>query len=73
MERGFDYRGRRAAGRPRKMTEEQVAVATQLYFAEGMPVREVADAIHVSHMTVWRAISRTSGPEAVNAFMLGGR
>ena len=73
MEREFDDEGRKVAGRPRKMTTEQVSMAMQLYFVEGMPVRDVADAIHVSHMTVWRAISRTSGPEAVNAFMLSGR
>lgn len=54
-------------GRPRKMTDEQVAFATQLYFSEGMPVREVADAIKVSHMTVWRALARVSTVEAVEA------
>ena len=73
MDREFDDAERRHGGRPRKMSDEQVSMAMQLYFVEGMPVREVADAIKVSHMTVWRAIARTSGPEAVNAFMLGGR
>ena len=73
MEGEFGDEERRHGGRPRKMTDEQVSMAMQLYYVEGMPVRDVADAIHVSHMTVWRAISRTSGPEAVNAFMLGGR
>ncbi|HIH30320.1 TPA: Hin recombinase [Candidatus Micrarchaeota archaeon] len=48
------------AGRPRKMSQQQVSMAMQLYFSEGMPVREVADAIRVSHMTVWRALSRVS-------------
>lgn len=56
------------AGRPRKMTREQVALALQLYFSEGMPVREVADAMKVSHMTVWRAIVRSGEPEAPVAF-----
>jgi predicted DNA-binding protein (UPF0251 family) len=55
----------RAAGRPRKMTQEQLAMAARLYFGEGMPVREVADAMRISHMTVWRAISRVSVGEAV--------
>ena len=48
------------AGRRSKMRQKQVSMAMQLYFREGMPVREVADAIRVSHMTVWRALSRVS-------------
>jgi DNA-binding transcriptional regulator LsrR (DeoR family) len=55
----------RWAGRPRKMTEQQLVTALQLYYQEGWPVREVADAIHVSHMTVWRALSRVPVDEAV--------
>lgn len=60
-------------GRPRKMTDEQVSMAVRLYFHEGMPVREVADAIRVSHMTVWRAISRVSTDEAFSYLALGVR
>ena len=57
----------RAAGRPKKMTGKQLAVALRLYYCEGWPVREVADAIHVSHMTVWRAISRVPVEKAIGA------
>ncbi|VVC01490.1 Helix-turn-helix domain of resolvase [uncultured archaeon] len=55
----------RWAGRPRKMTDEQVSLAVQLYFQEGMPVREVADAIRVSHMTVWRALSKVTASDVL--------
>ena len=63
----------RQAGRPRKMTSGQLAVAARLYFGEGMPVREVADAISVSHMTVWRALSRVSVGDAVEEIQLYNR
>lgn len=49
-----------SVGRPRKMDSAMLAMAAKLYYEEGMPVREVADAMHVSHMTVWRALSRVS-------------
>ena len=63
----------RFGGRPRKMSEEQVSMAVQLYYSEGMPVREVADAMKISHMTVWRAIAKANEREAFNAFDLGWR
>lgn len=63
----------RQAGRPRKMTSGQLAMAARLYFREGMPVREVADAMRVSHMTVWRAISRVSAGDAVEEIQLCNR
>ncbi|MCX8195441.1 MAG: helix-turn-helix domain-containing protein [Candidatus Micrarchaeota archaeon] len=50
----------RSGGRPRKMSKEQVSMALRLYFGEKMPIREVADAMRVSHMTVWRVVSRAS-------------
>ncbi len=61
------------AGRPRKMSSQQLSMAVQLYFSEGMPVREVADAIRVSHMTVWRALSRVSASEAVEQMQMYNR
>ena len=66
-----DYAG--WVGRPRKMSREQVSMAVQLYFSEGMPVREVADAIRVSHMTVWRALSRVSASEAMGEMQMYDR
>ncbi len=68
-----DREERKWGGRPRKMTDEQVSVALRLYYEEGMAVREVADAVNVSHMTVWRAISRVSPDEAFNYLALGIR
>jgi DNA invertase Pin-like site-specific DNA recombinase len=63
----------RWAGRPRKMSEEQVALALQLYYVERMPVREVADALKLSHMTVWRAITRSQAEPVFNAYLQGWR
>lgn len=71
MDRKLEETG--SVGRPKKMTDEQVAMAMQLYYTERMPVREVADALKISHMTVWRAISRAEMPEAFNAFLSGVR
>jgi DNA invertase Pin-like site-specific DNA recombinase len=45
-------------GRPRALDETAAKEAEKLYFDEGMPVRDIADAMHVSHMTIWRAICR---------------
>jgi len=59
MENGEKYFAR-LVGRPHKLNQDQVSMAVHLYFNEGMPVREVADAIKVSHMTVWRALARVS-------------
>ena len=44
-------------GRPRALTEPEIAEAQKLYWEECMPVRAIADAFSVSHMTVWRAVS----------------
>ena len=44
-------------GRPRALTELEIAEAQKLYWEECMPVRMIADAMSVSHMTVWRAVS----------------
>ena len=69
----MDREERKWGGRPRKMTDEQVSVALKLYYEEGMAVREVADAVNVSHMTVWRAICRVSPDEAFSYLALGIR
>ena len=66
-----DFGEGRFGGRPRKMTDEQVSIAVQLYYNEGMPVREVADAMKLSHMTVWRAIARAHDHGAFNAYLAG--
>jgi len=50
------------SGRPKLLGEEEVALLESLYFKEGMSVREVADALHVSHMTVWRALCQLPSP-----------
>ncbi len=68
-----DFGEGRFGGRPRKMNDEQVSLAVQLYYNEGMPVREVADAMKLSHMTVWRAIARANSHEAFNAYLPGWR
>ena len=43
-------------GRPRALTRPEIAEAQKLYWEECMPVRVIADALAVSHMTVWRAV-----------------
>jgi hypothetical protein len=53
-------------GRPRALTEPEIAEAQKLYWEECMPVRAIADALSVSHMTIWRAVcvpSAASGQE----------
>jgi len=45
-----------AKGRPRRLSEQEVAMLEELYFQERMSVRKVADVLNVSHMTVWRAL-----------------
>ena len=45
-----------AKGRPKLLTQDEIALMEELYFQERLSVRKVADALHVSHMTVWRAI-----------------
>ncbi|MEM4554978.1 MAG: helix-turn-helix domain-containing protein [Candidatus Anstonellaceae archaeon] len=54
---------KRPFGRPKKMTKEQVEFALQLYFVEGLPVRQVADVLRVSHMTVWRVVANSPPPQ----------
>ncbi len=44
-------------GRPKRLTGSELNLAQRLYFEEGFSMRDVADALSVSHMTVWRAIS----------------
>ena len=46
------------AGRPRALSEEQIDQVQKLYFEECLPVRVIADAMAVSHMTVWRALCK---------------
>ena len=43
-------------GRPRALTETEIAEAQKLYWDECLPVRAIADVLSVSHMTVWRAV-----------------
>ena len=43
-------------GRPRALTAPEIAEAQKLYWEECLPVRMIADAMSVSHMTVWRAV-----------------
>jgi len=43
-------------GRPKALTEPEIAEAQKLYWEECLPVRMIADAMSVSHMTVWRAV-----------------
>ena len=43
-------------GRPKALTEPEIAEAQKLYWEECLPVRTIADAMSVSHMTVWRAV-----------------
>lgn len=44
-------------GRPKSLSGRELELMQVLYFEERMSVRKVADAIGVSHMTVWRALS----------------
>ncbi len=52
-----------AGGRPHKMSDAQLGIAMQLYFREKMSLREVADALHVSHMTIWRVLAKVPADE----------
>ncbi|MCX8197850.1 MAG: helix-turn-helix domain-containing protein [Candidatus Micrarchaeota archaeon] len=63
----------RLPGRPKKLTPEEISMAVELYYKEGMPVREVAYAMRVSHMTVWRAIAKAGLPEMPGRFPLDQR
>ena len=36
--------------------EQELAIIDRLYLEECMSVRDIADMVGVSHMTVWRAI-----------------
>ncbi|MEM4633687.1 MAG: helix-turn-helix domain-containing protein [Candidatus Anstonellaceae archaeon] len=69
MRREYD----RLPGRPRKLTDEEMAMAINLYYNEGMPVREVAEAMKVSHMTIWRAIARAGTNGAFDRLPLDTR
>jgi len=63
-EEGYEIR---KGGRPSRMDGKQLQLAKQLYFRERMSLREVADALHVSHMTVWRVLARVPAEEIVGA------
>lgn len=54
-------------GRPARMDQKQLQLAMQLYFRERMSLRDVADALHVSHMTIWRVLARVPAEEIVGA------
>ncbi|MCX8196815.1 MAG: helix-turn-helix domain-containing protein [Candidatus Micrarchaeota archaeon] len=45
-------------GRPLKLSQNQLDEVVRLHLTEGIPIREVARLIGVSHMTVWRALCR---------------
>ena len=45
-------------GRPKLLSGQELELMQVLYFEERMSVRKVADAIGVSHMTVWRELCR---------------
>lgn len=48
----------RRRGRPRKVhQQEQLSQVLQLYFVEKMSMRQVAEVIGVSHMSVYRMLS----------------
>lgn len=54
---GFESAASRR-GRPRKeCNEERLAKVVQLYFIEKMSMRQVAEVIGVSHMSVYRMLS----------------
>jgi DNA-binding transcriptional regulator LsrR (DeoR family) len=63
----------RLPGRPRRLSQNEVSMAVDLYYNEGMPVREVADAMRVSHMTVWRAIARVGANGVLDRISLDNR
>ncbi|MFA5105769.1 MAG: helix-turn-helix domain-containing protein [Candidatus Micrarchaeia archaeon] len=44
------------AGRPHLLGENEMEKISHLYLDECMTVREIADILGVSHMTVWRAL-----------------
>ena len=43
-------------GRHKSLSLQQLEAARFLYFEERLPLRRVADALGVSHMTVWRSV-----------------
>ncbi len=43
-------------GRPCRLSQLQLSQALDLHLREGVPIREIADLMGVSHMTVWRAL-----------------
>ena len=43
-------------GRPPVIGEHELALIDRLYMKERMSVRDIADVMGVSHMTVWRAL-----------------
>jgi len=43
-------------GRPPVIGEPELALIDKLYMKERMSVRDIADVMGVSHMTIWRAL-----------------
>ena len=54
-------------GRPFSLSECQIEQARELRQSERAPVREIADYLGVSHMTVWRALKLAGGDGAHDA------
>jgi transposase len=46
----------RGRGRPNRLSTQQLQTARDLWLYEGESVRNIADFLKVSHMTVWRAL-----------------
>jgi len=43
-------------GRPPVIGERELALIDRLYMKERMSLRDIADMMGISHMTVWRAL-----------------
>ena len=48
--------GSEKRGRPSVLSQMQRQQAMDLHLREGVPMRDIADLLGVSHMTVWRAL-----------------
>lgn len=55
------------SGRKPKLSPEQKALATRLYFEDSMPVAQIATMLGASRATVYRAVQVKSTPEATTA------
>ena len=65
MEKANEFDANGWGMRRKKMSGEKRFLAMNLYFNEGLSIRDVADALEVSHMTVWRALSKITAEEVV--------